>query len=84
MLGDKRILSVTTTKIVDTPTKRLCVITSCAGSDVREWHHFIADIERYAAQQGCHAVRIMGRPGWKRVFPDYHEPWICLEKQLKD
>lgn len=84
VLDDNRILSVTTTKIIDTPTKRLCVITSCSGENVAEWRHFIGEIERYAASNDCHAVRMMGRLGWKKVFPDYREPWVCLEKQLRD
>lgn len=82
-LGDQRILSVATTKIIDTAKKRLCVITCCSGNEVDKWVHFIRDIELYAAQNGCYAVRIMGRPGWKKMFPGYHEPWICLEKQLR-
>lgn len=84
ILGDKDIIGVVTTKIVVTTAKKLCVVTSCAGKQIHRWIHFLKRVELYAASEGCDCVRVMGRRGWKRALPQYHEPWICLEKKLKD
>lgn len=83
ILGDKDILAAVTTKIVTTTTKKLCVVTACAGREMNRWIHFLGQVELYAASQDCDCVRVMGRKGWKRALPDYSESWVCLEKQLK-
>lgn len=79
----KLILAAVTTKIVSVPTKKLCVVTSCSGSDMKRWIGLISEIEAYAKKERCDAVRIMGRIGWKSVLNGYHEPWICLQKSVR-
>lgn len=79
----KGLLAAATTKLLKMPTKKLCVISACGGRELRRWRRFIAELESYAKAEGCDAFRMMGRPGWKAVFPDYREPWVCLEKGLK-
>jgi hypothetical protein len=76
-------IAAATTKVMATPGKRICVIACCGGKQLHRWCHFITDLENYARAQGCDALRIMGRPGWKAVFPDYREPWVCLQKELR-
>ena len=76
-------IAAAVTKIIATPAKRLCVISCCGGTELHRWRHFIADLEDYARQEGCDAMRIMGRRGWKAIFRDYREPWACLEKGLR-
>lgn len=83
IVWDGTLRAAVTTKIVDTPNKRLCVITACGGRGVRDWVGLVAEIERYAAAECCDAVRLTGRRGWKRFLPHYQEPWICLEKGLR-
>jgi hypothetical protein len=77
------LIAAATTKLIKVPTKKLCLITSCAGKRLERWRQFIADLEKYAASEGCDALRITGRPGWKAIFPDYREPWVCIEKNLR-
>lgn len=77
-----KLLAAATTKLVKVPTKKLCVITACAGSSIERWKHFIVKLERYAMDEHCDALRIMGRPGWKAILPGYREPWVCIEKSL--
>jgi hypothetical protein len=77
------LIAAATTKIIAVPTKKICLITSCAGRKLERWKLFIRDLETYAADEGCDALRITGRPGWKAIFADYREPWVCIEKKLR-
>lgn len=79
---DLTIVAACATKLLQVPTKKLCVITACAGKGLDEWIGFIADIETYAKDEHCDALRVMGRPGWRRMLPGYREPFITLEKTL--
>jgi hypothetical protein len=38
--------------------------------------------ETFAKAEGCAAIRIHGRRGWAREFPDYRLTRILLEKNL--
>lgn len=77
-----RLLAAATTKLFTTSRGKICVITSCAGRDLDKWKQFIRQIEQYAIDEGCGLFRMYGRPGWKRVFEDYSEPYVTIEKAL--
>jgi hypothetical protein len=61
---------------------KTCTIVACGGQDAKEWLPLIHGLEVYAKQEGCRATRIMGRAGWKRMLPDYHEIGLILERTL--
>jgi hypothetical protein len=71
-----------TTELILTPKEKICVITSCAGKDLRRWDRFIADLEKFARDEGCAKLRIYGRRGWRKILSGYREPWITLEKSI--
>jgi hypothetical protein len=77
-----RIVAAATTELWLTPARKACVITCCAGTELETWRGFMADFETYARNEGCEVIRIFGRPGWKRVFPEFREPWVTIEKAL--
>ena len=52
------------------------------GGPCDDWNTAFAPIEAYAKAEGCAAIRIEGREGWKRVFPDYELTSITLMKRL--
>lgn len=79
----KALIAAATTKIIDVPTKRLCVISACGGRGLPRWKRFIKELENYAKTEHCDALRVMGRFGWKAILPNYTQPWVCLEKGLK-
>lgn len=78
------IIAAAATKIVDAPAKRLCIITACGGGQLKRWAGFKTTFEDYAVREKCDAIRLMGRRGWQDVFSDYYQPWICLQKDLKE
>ncbi len=65
--------------------RRICFCVACGGEDFDQWAHTLGDIEKWARKQGCDAVRITGRPGW-RVYKKqgYKEPFVVLEKALQE
>jgi len=78
----RKILAAATTEIWNLASRKVCVVTSCAGQSVEEWSHYLRDMERYAREEGCDVIRIYGRKGWKKFFPDYIEPWTTIQKAL--
>lgn len=64
--------------------RKLCVISTCAGKEMKTWQRFLSDIETYAKREGCEAVRFYGRAGWGRYFKDqgYTQPWLVVEKKI--
>ena len=79
---DGDIHGAATTELVTIAGRKLCVISACGGKDIAQWGDRIRDLEAFARDEQCSAVRIVGRHGWKKLFGDYKEPWICLEKEL--
>ena len=80
--GDKTYGAAVTQIVVYPNGRRVCVILACAGHHWSHWSNTIENIEMYARLEGCAAVRLSGRKGWKRVLRGYREPWVMLEKDL--
>jgi hypothetical protein len=76
------ILGAAVTQIVVTQKSRVCVIVACGGENLRLWLPPVERIENYARDEGCDAVRILGRKGWMRVLEDYSAPAVILERRL--
>ena len=71
------------TELVFSGRKKLCIVLA-AGADECDWNAAIKPIEEYAKEEGCEAVRMYGRKGWRRIFKDYDEAWVALEKRLNN
>src|SRR5262245_19509859 len=80
--GQERLAAIVVTQLVDTAAGRVCVIVSCAGAAMGRWLSLLERIERYAAEEGCVAVRIYGRKGWARLLPGYTVARFILERRL--
>ena len=81
MEGEK-IAGAVVVSIHEYPMTKRCRIRWCGGEDMDDWIALIADVETWAAQQGCSSVRISGRKGWERVLPDYAHAGVILVKRL--
>lgn len=60
----------------------ICEIVACGGENLSQFLPLIADLEQYARDEKCRAVRIIGRKGWMRVLKDYQQKAIILERPL--
>ena len=81
MVGDG-IKGAGVTQIALTEKSKVCTIIACGGDDMRSWLPVIKTIENYARDEGCDAVRILGRKGWARVLKNYTTPAVILERRL--
>ena len=62
--------------------EKTCTIVACGGDDFASFAHFLTDIEQFAKAEGCVAVRVNGRPGWKRALAGYDLQSVVLRKEL--
>jgi hypothetical protein len=62
--------------------EKLCTIVACGGRERARWLPLKAELEAFAKAEGCAAIRIHGRRGWAREFPDYRLTRILLEKEI--
>jgi hypothetical protein len=76
------VLAAGTTKLIETAQGKVCILSTCAGRDIKQWQSFIADIEEYARREGCAFSRLYGRPGWERILRGYAKPWVTIQKAL--
>lgn len=80
--GEGKLLAATITRIVADVRGRVCILGPLGGESLERWRNMHRDIEAYAKQENCVAVRIIGRTGWTRVLPDYWPVAVILEKAL--
>lgn len=79
---DDKPIGVGVTRIEMRGSNRICMILAYASLGKGDWLHLVGTIEQYARDEGCTAVRLCGRKGWKRVLQGYREPYVVLEKAI--
>ena len=60
----------------------VCEITACAGSNLKSFLPLIKDLEAFARDEKCRAVRVVGRKGWTRILRAYQPVATVLERPL--
>ena len=74
--------SAAATILINSEAGKVCIITVCAGSDMKRWLGLIGQIESYARREGCARVRIYGRKGWLRLLDGYAQKYVIMDKEL--
>ncbi len=81
--GSESIQAAAVVDVVTTEFRNaVCEVTACGGRGMERWLHFMSGIEGWARDQGCSAMRIIGRRGWLRALEGYHEKRLVIEKVL--
>jgi hypothetical protein len=75
--------AVVVTQLTTISGKKFCVIVACNGHGMKRWLHLISGLEQFAKDEGCHAMRIIGRRGWERALENYRVKQVILDKELK-
>lgn len=71
------------TQIVRYPKNTCCWIRMATGRNSDEWaNESVKTIEAWAREQGCNAMELIARPGWKKKLDGYAETHVYLEKSL--
>lgn len=68
-------------EITQYPLMKCCGLT-VAGEEMEEWKIFIANIEKWAKDRGCKAMRLIAREGWQKILKEYQKTNIVLEKTI--
>ena len=76
------ILGAVACEVQEYPNANVFNIAYCGGHELHRWAHLLGNLEAEAARYGCETVRITGRAGWGRVFPDYHEVQRVFERKV--
>ena len=64
------------------PAGKVCHIFLLAGRMPRGWQTILFHVEQWAKSEGCKAIELRGRIGWRRRLPDYFQPAIYMRKEL--
>jgi len=72
---------VTEIEIADSGWKTARVVL-LGGGRLEMWRHLMTDMEDWAKSESCDAIEIVGRPGWRRVFPEYQHCETVIAKEL--
>jgi len=75
---DGKVHAAAVTKLYD----GVCEITACSGAKLKTFLPLIKDLEAYARDEKCRAVRVVGRRGWIRVLGAYKPVATVLERAL--
>ena len=70
------------TELTSANGEKFCTIVACGGHDRSQWLPLIARLEAYGRREGCAAMRIYGRRGWRKLLPEYRTTRVLLEKEL--
>jgi hypothetical protein len=60
----------------------ICEIVACGGEGLSQFLPLINDLEQYAKDENCKAMRIIGRKGWVRILKEYKTKAIIIERPL--
>lgn len=75
------------TQLVLINDRKICVLVACGAPrspvvDRKRWPPLMAGIEQFARNEGCAAVRIIGRRGWQRILADYRANYVVMDRKL--
>ena len=59
--------------------RKECNILVCAGDGARAWVHLLEQIGDWARAEGCEAMTLTGRKGWKKLLPHWRQSAVELE-----
>lgn len=77
-----RLMGALVTRLYEARGHKVCQVIAIGGDGLPGWKHLLSDIETFARNEDCRKVRLSGRRGWGRVFPDYAETCVVIEKDL--
>lgn len=78
----EKVIATAITSLTTICGKKICIIAACGGAGWDRFGHLIEGLETYAKNEGCVAMRIYGRAGWRRLLSGYGVHSVVLEKGL--
>jgi hypothetical protein len=71
-------------EVIQYPQKRVYSIFIVIGQGRQDWQDRVQEIEAYAREKRCRAMRCLARKGWERVMKPhgYEATHVVLEKDI--
>lgn len=74
------------TQLVQIGARKICIVVAAGAApsnhNRKRWPSLMAGIEQFARNEGCRAVRIIGRKGWQRILADYRANYVVMDREL--
>ena len=74
----KTVHAAATTELIN----GVCEISACGGEGILNFLPLLENLEQFARDEKCKAVRIAGRAGWARLLKNYKVKSTILESAL--
>ena len=74
----EKIKAAAVTELAIANGETFCTIVACGGHDRAQWLPLIAGLEAYGRREGCAAMRIYGRRGWRKLLPEYRTTPVLI------
>jgi hypothetical protein len=75
-------IAAAVTHVGDINGVRIGIVMALGGRGIPRFGWMLAELEKYFVQCGCVRSRICGRRGWLRIYPDYKQTAVVMEKKL--
>lgn len=82
VMAGTTVVALAITGISPEPGRKVCEWLVMGGRDFEEADRHRPQIERWAREQGCSAMRSFSRPGMRKRLTDYGVRGVILEKAL--
>jgi len=83
VVENKHVNAALVTQIIPYPQKRILRLISLAGDNFQDIKDFLEMVEVFALKNGCTALEMWGRKGWKKLLSDWKDSYIVYTKDLK-
>ena len=80
--SNKVITACFVTQIIEYPFGSRCKLIIGAGNGRHQWQHHVKVLEAWAKAKGCRGMESIARKGWARIFKDWKQTHVFLEKEL--
>lgn len=76
------ILAAICCEVHEYPNVNVFNVAYLGGRELYRWASLFGELEAEAVRLGCEIVRMTGRPGWGRIYPDYREVARVFERRV--
>ena len=78
------VLATVVTEVRNYPNYKVCDARIVTGQKMKLWIHHLADLEKWAKDQGCKKMELFARPGWEKIMKKkgYKKTHVQIEKEL--
>lgn len=82
VMEDEDMVSVVCTRVIDYDSGKRVFRVDYAAGRIQDATEFMPQLLELARGVQAHTIRIEGREGWKKIFPDWQHVSTIIEKEI--